>query len=68
MKVKLYAVLDNCSGVYDGPVPANTDGLALRNFEDMCKNPQSPMSKHPGDFSLPRDRDWETPEQLSSTA
>ena len=32
MKVKLYAVLDNASGVYDGPVPCNGDGVALRNF------------------------------------
>ena len=32
MKVKLYAVLDNASGVYDGPFPQQGDGVALRNF------------------------------------
>jgi hypothetical protein len=30
MKVKLYAVLDQASGVYDGPVPAAADGVAMR--------------------------------------
>ena len=52
MIVKLYAVLDQASGVYDGPVPAQSDQLALRNFGDMCKNPDSAIGKHPSDFSL----------------
>lgn len=28
MIVKMYAVLDSASGIYDGPVPAHTDGAA----------------------------------------
>jgi hypothetical protein len=52
MIVKLFAVLDTASGVYDGPVPAQTETLANRNFQDMIQNPKSPMNKHPEDFSL----------------
>lgn len=52
MKVKLVAVLDQVSGVYDGPVPTHNEGTALRNFTQMCLNPESPMGKNPSDFSL----------------
>ena len=52
MKVKLYAVLDNASGVYDGPVPCNGDGVALRNFINMARNPESPIGKNPECFSI----------------
>jgi hypothetical protein len=52
MKVKLYAVLDSASAVYDGPVPCKTDSLALRNFVNMGKNPDSAIFKNPECFSL----------------
>lgn len=52
MKVKLFAVLDSASGVYDGPVPAQSELVAMRNFSDLAKNPESVVGKHPADFSL----------------
>jgi len=52
MKVKLYAVLDSASGVYDGPVPAQADGVAMRNFLNVAKNPDSPIGKNPEHFSI----------------
>jgi hypothetical protein len=52
MKVKLIAVLDECSGVYDGPVPVQNEKVALRNFANMCKQPESPIAKNPSDFSI----------------
>ena len=52
MKVKLYAVLDKASGVYDGPVPSISDGVALRNFTNMAKNPESPIGRNPEHFSI----------------
>lgn len=58
MKVKLYAVLDNASGVYDGPVPAQADGVAMRNFTNMAKTPESPIGKNPECFSLWRVGEW----------
>ena len=52
MKLKLFAVLDTASGVYDGPVPSKTEGTALRSFANMARNPDSPISQNPSDFSI----------------
>ena len=52
MKVGVYAVLDTCSGVYDGPVPSQNDKVAMRNFTHMASNPEGPIGKNPSDFSL----------------
>lgn len=52
MIVRLYAVLDSASGVYDGPVPAHNDAVAMRNFTHMARNPDSPIGKNPSDYSL----------------
>ena len=58
MKVKLYAVLDSASGVYDGPVPAQADGVATRSFANMARDPNSPIGKNPEYFSLWRVGEW----------
>lgn len=52
MKVGIYAVYDDKSGIYDGPVPSNNDGVALRNFANMARNPDSPIGRNPECFSL----------------
>lgn len=52
MKVGIYAVYDQASGIYDGPVPQKTDNAAMRGFLDLAHNDQSVISKHPSDFSL----------------
>lgn len=48
MIVKIYAVVDRVSGVYDGPHKAVNEGQFLRSFADQCANP--PLSNHPEDF------------------
>ena len=58
MKVGLYCVLDQCSGVYDGPVPAHNDQVAMRNFTAMVQNVESPIGKNPSDFSLWKVGTW----------
>lgn len=52
MKVKLYAVYDSASGVYDGPIPGKADGQMIRQFSDMAINADHAIGKHPEDFSL----------------
>jgi hypothetical protein len=52
MKVKLIAVLDSASGVYDGPVPTHNAQTAMRSFRQMAMNPESAIAKNPSDFSL----------------
>lgn len=58
MKVKLFAVLDSASGIYDGPVPAQTKEVALRNFTHMARNDDSPIGKNPECFSLWQVGEW----------
>lgn len=58
MKVGLYAVYDSASGVYDGPVPQQSDASAMRNFRNMVGNDQSPIGRNPEDFSLVRVGRW----------
>ena len=36
MKVNLYAVYDSASGIYDGPIPGQSDGQMIRKFSDMA--------------------------------
>ena len=59
MIVKLYAVLDSASGVYDGPVPAQADGVAVRNFTNLALDRNSPIGKNPEHFSLWRVGAWD---------
>ena len=58
MKVKLYAVLDKTSGVYDGPVGAHNDGVALRNFMNACNSGHGVLATNPECFSLWRVGEW----------
>ena len=52
MKVKLYAIFDVDSGVYDGPFRQISDNVAMRNFGDMCMNEDGPIGQHPECFTL----------------
>lgn len=51
-KVKIFAVWDNAVGSYNSMHDALTEGVAIRNFSDVASNAQSPLAKHPNDFSL----------------
>ena len=58
MKVKVYAVLDSASGVYDGPHPTTNDQVAMRNFTNVVKDPKTVVAKNPEYFSLWRVGEW----------
>lgn len=50
MIVKLYAVVDRVSGVFDGPHKAINDAQFLRSFADAAVNTESQIGSHPEDF------------------
>jgi len=52
MIVNLYAVHDAKAGAYLPPFPLQTDGLAVRSFQEAVLNPQTQISKYPLDYSL----------------
>lgn len=58
MKLGLYAVYDQCSAVYDGPMPVQTEALASRGFSDMALNADHPIGKHPEHYALIKVGEW----------
>jgi hypothetical protein len=58
MKVNLYAVIDTATGIYDGPIPSQADGAAVRNFSDMALNKDHPIGKHPEHYALIKVGTW----------
>lgn len=52
MILQIYAVYDEKAKAYLDPVYFGHDGEALRKFSDVVSNDQSPIAKHPGDFTM----------------
>lgn len=51
MKLMIYAVRDNAVGAFLRPFFMQANGQAIRAFSDEV-NGDSPMAKHPEDYSL----------------
>jgi len=52
MMLLAFAVFDSKAEAYLRPFFAETQGLALRSFVDAIQDPNSPMGKHPEDYTL----------------
>lgn len=52
MKLFAFSVYDVKADIYNVPFFAPTVGVALRNFGDLAKDPQSFISRHPQDYKL----------------
>ena len=52
MKLNVYAIFDSAAVMYERPVCFRADGEAMRFFENLCLNAESPVAKHPEDFSF----------------
>lgn len=59
-KLKMYSIFDAAAKAYGPPMVFHTTGLALREFEEICKNQQSQLYKSPADFSLWEIGEYET--------
>lgn len=58
MKKNVYAVIDTASGVYDGPIAGQSDGVMIRGFSDMATDADHPIGKHPEHFALIKVGSW----------
>lgn len=56
--LQIFAVYDKKAVAYANPFYYHQKGQALRAFQDAVCDPQSPLSKHPEDFSLFYLGDW----------
>ena len=52
MQLQIFSIFDKAVGAYMRPFVAQSAGEALRAFEDDCMNAESPVAKHPEDYSL----------------
>lgn len=52
MKILAFAVYDRAAQAYSAPFYQHTRGLGERMFADLVVDPQSQVSKHPGDYEL----------------
>lgn len=52
MKVGVFTIYDKAVLAYNTPFFARHTGEAIRSFTDLCRDPQSNVSRHPEDFSL----------------
>lgn len=52
MKKQVFSVYDSKAEVFHQPMFLNTIGEATRNFEDACRQEDSPMASHPEDYTL----------------
>ena len=53
MVSKVFGIFDAKAGIFSGPTFNRlAKGQAIRDFIDIARNPESSISKHPGDFTL----------------
>lgn len=52
MKVKLFAIYDSVSGIYDGPSACINEQVALRDFKHMAQDDRTKIGRNPEHFSL----------------
>lgn len=52
MVLVVVSVRDSAVDAYSRPFYVPTIGMAVRSFQDEVNNPESPMYKHPADYTL----------------
>ncbi len=52
MKLNIYSIYDTASGLYSRPFFCQSDGEALRSFQDLATDAEHPVGKHAEDYSL----------------
>lgn len=54
MKLNIYSIFDNASGLYSRPWFAASDAEASRAFSDIATDAEHPVGQHPEDYTLYR--------------
>jgi len=58
-KLQMFAIFDKKALAYANPFYYHQKGQALRALEDSVNDPQSPLNKHPEDFTLFHIGEWD---------
>lgn len=57
--IRCFAVLDRKAGFYGVPFFLPSVGQAVRAITDLCADPSTMISRHPGDFDLYMLAEWD---------
>lgn len=57
--MKIVAVFDKKSGLFDNPVACRHAGEALRDFENLKKKPETKFGANPEDYELMLIGEWD---------
>ncbi len=52
MKLNMYSIFDQASGLYCRPFFSQSDGEAIRSFTDLAVDAEHPVGKHAADYTL----------------
>ncbi len=52
VKLNVYSIFDNASGLYSRPFFTQADGEAVRHFSDIACDDKHPVGMHPADYTL----------------
>lgn len=52
MRLKVYSIHDQKTGIFNRPFYNHTHGEAERNFSELVRDDKSTISKHPEDYDL----------------
>ncbi len=52
MKLNIYSIFDQASGLYSRPYFTQSDGEAIRSFSDIATDAKHPVGMHPADYTL----------------
>lgn len=59
MKMEIFSIYDSVSHVYNQPFFLINKGAALRQFKNMCQDPDTQISLNPSDFTLYHLGSWD---------
>lgn len=59
MNLKIFAIYDKKAQAYANPFYFHHKAEALRGLEDVCKDPQSRLNRHPADFAMYQIGEWD---------
>lgn len=67
-RLKMFAIFDAAAKAFGPPMVFHTNGLALREFEDIARNEKSQLNKSPADFTIWEIGEYETDNAVIESA
>lgn len=57
--MRVFSVFDGKAAIYSTPIFQHTDAMASRAFLDACSDKETPVGRHPEDYTLYYIGEWD---------